>query len=80
MKNHVTIGVYNNETFKVNIVKPDDLEGHIEYNMQMRFGRALFVDGKCVYSGYLNDEKIARWTEKISKMNFDTSKSSEPYI
>ena len=77
--NHVTIGVYKNEQFKVNIVRDEHLKDHIEYNKVFRFGRALFVDGECVYKGCLSDEQISRWTEKISKMTFDTSKSSEPY-
>jgi hypothetical protein len=66
--NHITIGVYSNDSYKRNIVRPEDLERHIEYNKVMRFGRALFVDGKCVYSGYLNEEKIKEWTEKTSQM------------
>lgn len=78
-KNHVTIGVYSNDTSTVNVVRPEHLEGHIEYNKVMRFGRALFVDGRCEYSGYLSDEKISEWTDKISKMNIDTSKASDLY-
>lgn len=78
--NHVTIGVYNNNEFKVNIVREEHLESHIEYNKTFRWGRALFVDGKCVHKGYLSDERITEWTEKISKMTFDTRKSSEPYV
>ncbi|MEX3625397.1 hypothetical protein [Viridibacillus arvi] len=77
--NYVTIGVYSNDTFKVNIVRPEHIEGHIEYNKTMRFGRALFVNGKCEYSGYLSDEKVAKWTEKIAEMTFDTSKPSVLY-
>lgn len=77
--NHVTIGVYNNEDFKVNIVRPEHLERHIEYNKTMRFGRALFVDGKCEYAGYLSDQMIEEWTKKIAAMTFNTSTPSELY-
>lgn len=55
--NHVTIGVNSNDTFTVNIVRPEHLKGHTEYNKVMRFGRALFVDGRCEYSGYLSNKK-----------------------
>jgi len=78
--NHVTVGVYNSEKFKVNIVRPEHLEGHIEYNKVMRFGRALFVDGVCVNKGYLSDELITTWTKKIAEMQFNKSKSTEPYV
>ena len=77
--NHVTIGVYKNGQYKVNIVREEHLENHIEYNKTMRFGRALFVDGKCVYKGYLTDEEVSIWTEKIATMKFDTSKPSDKY-
>lgn len=77
--NHVTVGVYNSNDYKVNIVKPDHLENHIEYNKFWRFGRALFVDGNCVYEGYLSKEQIDSWTEKIANMKFDTRVPSEKY-
>ena len=79
MPNHFTVGVYNNNQYKTNVVRHEDLESHIEYNKTWRFGRALFVDGECVNKGYLSDERIAEWTEKISKMKPDLSKSTEPY-
>ena len=36
----------------------EELEETIEYNRVMRFGCAQFVDGKCVYNGYLTDEEV----------------------
>lgn len=77
--NHITIGVYASGKHVVNIVRPEHLEHHIEYNTTMRFGRALFVDGECKNQGYLSDEKIKEWKEKISHMNIDSSKPSETY-
>lgn len=77
--NHVTIGVYNSNEHKINIVKPEHLVGHIEYNKFWRWGRALFVDGVCVYQGYLSDKDVAEWTKKISEMKIDTRKPSELY-
>lgn len=77
--NHVTIGVYSNDAYKQNIVRPEDLENHIEYNKKWRFGRALFVDGNCVYEGFLPEEKITEWEEKIRSMHFDTRIPSQVY-
>lgn len=77
--NHVTIGVYPNDSFKVNVVRPEHLKGHIEYNKFWWFGRALFVDGKCVYDGALPKEQLEAWEKKIAEMTFDRSRSTEPY-
>lgn len=76
---HVTVGVYKNNEYKYNIVLDRDLEKHIEYNKTFRFGRALFVDGKCVNRGYLSDEQIEDWTRRISEMRFDMSHPTIPY-
>lgn len=74
---HVTVGVYNNDEY--NIVRDEDLERHIEYNKTFRWGRALFVDGKCVNRGYLSDDRIKEWEKKISEMKFDMSSPTIPY-
>lgn len=76
---HVTVGVYKNNDYKYNVVLDEHLESHIEYNKTWRWGRALFVDGKCVYQGYLSDEQVEDWTKKISEMEFDMSRPTIPY-
>lgn len=65
MKLHTTIGVYASGDHKMNGVDPDDLKFHIEYNKINRFGRALFVDGKCVHNGYLSVAECELWERKI---------------
>lgn len=70
--NHVSIGVYSNDTYIINIVPDYNLEKHIEYNKIMRFGRALFIDGEYVHAGYLSDKKINAWLEEIKGMDIDT--------
>ena len=64
-KIHTTIGLYPNGEYKINGVLPEHLEEHIEYNKICRFGRALFVDGKCIYNGYLSDEVVKAFEMKI---------------
>jgi len=76
---HVTIGVYANGDMKYNIVADEDLERHTQYNLDFRPGRAFFVDGVCKNQGYLSDEKVAEWTEKIKTMKFDFSRPTKPY-
>lgn len=55
-----TRGVYPNGDYKDNGVLQEDLDNHIEYNKTFRFGRALFVDGKCVYEGIGVSEKLLK--------------------
>lgn len=50
---HHTRGVYANGSYKDNGVLAEDLEAHIEYNIAMRPGRALLVDGVVVWEGYV---------------------------
>jgi hypothetical protein len=62
---HHTVGVYNNDEYKENCVPSGELEQHVQYNIDMRPGRALFVDGKCVHRGYLSEERCKAWEEKL---------------
>jgi hypothetical protein len=77
--NNVTVGVYASGNFKTNIVKPEHLEHHLRYNKELRPGRALFLNGTCVQQGYLSDEEVKVWEEKIEGMTFNRSVSSQPY-
>ncbi len=79
MKIHHTVGVYNNGQMKQNGVPEDLLAGHIEYNKTMRFGRALFVDGTCVFAGYLGPEQLAEAATKIAAMT-PITKDTRPYL
>ena len=77
---HVTVGVYMNGQYKYNIVRNEDLENHIKYNKIFRFGRGLFVDGKCVNQGYLSGEQVRNWERRISEMEFNMSHDTRPYV
>lgn len=56
-KIHTTIGLYRNGDYVVNGVNEEYLETHIRYNISCRGGRALFVDGKCVHTGYMTQDE-----------------------
>lgn len=79
-KNHVTVGVYSNNTFKSNVVPPENLAGHIDFNKKMRPGRALFVDSTCVHRGYLSEREIKNWGIKIKEMNISSDTVSKVYV
>ena len=77
---HVTVGVYMNGVYKVNIVRDEDLEDHIQYNKKFRFGRGLFLDGKCINQGYLSGEQVRNWEKRISEMEFDLTHGTRSYV
>jgi len=84
LKNHLTVGVYSNNSHVVNVVKDCDLKSHIEYNEIFRPGRLLFVDGKYQCGGEMFSEeslksKIEEWELKIKDFNIDLSKPSKEY-
>lgn len=75
---HTTVGVYPNREFKINGVKAENLESHIEYNRLMRPGRALLVDGTCILIGNFNQEDVTALEEEFKdcKRSYDTA----PYV
>lgn len=76
---HTTIGIYNNGDYKTNGVLPEDLQAHIDYNIENRWGRALVVDGKIVYCGYLNEEGINEILDKNNLRELKHNKCTAPY-
>ena len=76
---HTTIGLYPNGEFRLNGVKPEHLKEHIEYNKKYRFGRALFVDGKCEYKGHVDSRDIKKFEKRIISENIKVDKCTAPY-
>jgi hypothetical protein len=82
-KIHTTIGVYPSGQTKVNGVKDEHLDEHIQYNKDFRFGRALIVNRKLVYKGIGVQKKIINEIIKeIVNENpkYIQSKCTMPYI
>lgn len=75
---HTTIGVYPNGDCKVNGVDSEHLESHIQYNKDFRVGRALFVDGVCVYKGFVDESVLEAWKEKAKTIT--RTRCTAPYI
>jgi hypothetical protein len=61
------IRVYNNGDENRSVVYGFDLFEEISYNIAFRFGCALFIDGICVYDGYLSDERCETLQLKFLK-------------
>lgn len=78
--NHVCVGVYNDGSYVVNVVRDCDLANNIEYNKLWRPGRAYIVDGKVVNKGYLTAEKLRAARDMIDKLNVNKSIPSSTYL
>lgn len=75
---HHTRGVYNSGHFKDNGVSSENIASHIWYNLNMRPGRAFFVDGICLNTGYLGKERCKVIEDEIKDMKM--SKDTAPYV
>lgn len=63
MDNVLSIRIYPDKHYVVNVVHPDDIENHIEYNKDFRPGCLLYVDGKRVSNGMRKEEYLADFDE-----------------
>lgn len=74
------VGVYNNDSMKTNHIQDSHLPDHIAYNLVMRPGRALFINGVCIHRGYLSQERADGWQERLCKVGLPLmSRNSAPY-
>lgn len=73
------MGVYRNGGRKHNGVLDEHLQDHIDYNVTFRFGRALFVDGKCVHRGYLSQEQCDEIEAELRSKPVVMTKCTVPY-
>lgn len=79
---HKTYGVYLDRSWKRNAVAPEDLEAHIQYNLEARPGRALVVDGKVVHCGYFKPQNIEVWVRDMLPeidRNWTPTQPTRPY-
>lgn len=52
---HTCVRIYNNGD-RVTVTRKADLDEWLEFNSTFRFGCALFVDGRCVHRGYMENQ------------------------
>jgi len=75
-----TIGVYHNGDKKFNGVAAEHLGQHIKYNITFRYGRALFLEGKCLYRGYLNAETTSKLEKEFEANPHIPEEVSQKYV
>lgn len=62
-------GLYPSGDYRRNVVCPEHRESHIEYNKQMRPGRALILDGEVIYRGSVSPGVIEAFLSKIPEID-----------
>lgn len=76
---HHTRGVYPDGSYKDNGVCCKNLAQHISYNLKFRPGRALILDGICVYKG-LNVSKAEIIKAVGAAQDIATKEDTAPYV
>lgn len=76
---HHTVGVYSDGSRKWNGVTSENIAGHIYYNLNMRPGRAFFVDGLCLNKGYLTPERCKEIEKELQDAAFRPTRDTAPY-
>jgi len=60
--------VYKSGTKSVTIeLEQKECDELVKHNSVMRFGCAQFVDGQCIYKGYLDDQEVETAKQKYGK-------------
>ena len=75
-----TVGLYADRSWKTNGVLREHLLAHIWYNINHRFGRAIFIDNILVYNGYMNYSELRRFMEDILFKLEPAKKETAPYV
>lgn len=82
---HVCVGFYLDGSYRINIVRDEDLADNIDYNRTLRPGRFYFVDGKYACGGVLKPEPQADFIRQCEKRLIEMAipepiKDSRPYV
>lgn len=62
----IYVRVYSSGDRVVQHIEPHDVEAQLSYDKVMRFGCALFVDGKCHSFGYLGEERCEALSKELT--------------
>lgn len=63
----IYVRVYSNGDRVVHHLEPNEVERQLSYDKVMRFGCALFVDGKCEATGYLDEERCEALSKELTR-------------
>ncbi len=67
---HKSLRIYNNGDMVRQLINPEDIKNHIEYNRVYRPGCMLIIDGAVTQSGYISKEREAEYIQKFDTLEF----------
>lgn len=83
MKNHVSLRIYPNKDYVVNVVSDENLASHIGYNSTFRIGCILYIDGVRKTNGCLKGDCLKEYDIYVSNLlktlDINTMKETIPF-
>ena len=83
MKNHVSLRVYPNKDYVLNVVSDENLVSHIGFNSTFRLGCILYIDGVRKTNGCLKEDCLKEYDEYASSLlktlDINTTKEAIPF-
>lgn len=83
MKNHLSLRLYPNKDYVINVVSDANLASHVEYNKTYRFGCILYIDGVRKTNGCLKEDCLKEYDEYASNLlktlDIDLTKETTPF-
>lgn len=83
MKNHLSLRLYPNKDYIVNVVSDENLASHIEYNKIYRFGCVLYIDVVRQTNGCLKEDCLKEYDEYannlLKTLDIDLTKETTPF-
>lgn len=74
-----TVGVYANLDRVYNGVAIEDLVSHMNYNLQARPGRALFIEAICFHKGNLTQDEMESIENELKEKDIQMFIVTKPY-
>lgn len=68
MKNHLSLRLYPNKDYVVNVVSDVNLASHIKYNSTFRIGCILYIDGVRKTNGCLKESCLKEYDDYASNL------------
>lgn len=80
-KFQTVVSVYGNGEYVINGVEIKEFSAYIRNTIKYGTGRALFIQGVCMYHGFLPPNDVEKWERKIQSNpdDFLAQEITKPY-
>lgn len=83
MVNHLSLRLYTNKDYVINVVSDSNLKSHIDYNATFRPGCLLYIDGKRELSGCIKQDCLQSYDDFakaiLANLQIDLSRETTPF-